>query len=155
MMYHEHVILLHVSVYLSWVVRKPISQFDLFSSYFRPVLTLSILTVFYIYVDECKCNWPRWWSCYSGCGWCWWQALCIVVWSWLYLSKICVWTCIGMCMIHEITCICFDMVVYMGMCPNACMIDDVLGVLWLVWFVYYCGIVVYGYRCRTYNFGVD
>ena len=23
----------------------------------------------------------------------------------------------------------FDMVVYVGMCPNSCMIDDVLGVL--------------------------
>ena len=30
--------------------QRPISQFDLFSSYFRPVSTLSILTVFYIYV---------------------------------------------------------------------------------------------------------
>ena len=46
MIYHEHVILLYVSVYSSWVIRKPISQFDLFSSYFRLVSTLSILTIF-------------------------------------------------------------------------------------------------------------
>ena len=46
MIYYEHVILLYVSVYSSWVIRKPTSPFDLFSSYFRLVLTLSILTVF-------------------------------------------------------------------------------------------------------------
>ena len=39
-------------VYSSWVIRKPISQFDLLSSYFRPVLTLSILTVF-LYIYRC------------------------------------------------------------------------------------------------------
>ena len=60
MMYHEHVILLYVLVYSLWVIRKPISQFDLFSSYFRPVSTLSILTVFYIYVDGfASVNRPR------------------------------------------------------------------------------------------------
>ena len=34
--------------------QKPISQFDLFSGYFRPVSTLSILTVL-LYICRCVC----------------------------------------------------------------------------------------------------
>ena len=91
-------------------------------------------------------NRPRWWSCCSGWGWCWWRALCYVLsmydmymnmYEMLYDS----WDSMYV----------FDMVVYVGMCPNSCMIDDVLGALWLVWFVCYCCIVVYCYRCRQTN----
>ena len=51
MMYHEHVILPYILVYSSWVVRKLINQFDLFSSYFRPVLTIIDSDGFSIYIQ--------------------------------------------------------------------------------------------------------
>ena len=142
----------------SWYSRGstiPICQFGLSLLIFEPVSTLSILTVFYIYVDECRCNRPRWWSCCSGWGWWWWRAMCIVVWSWYILSMICIWTCMRMLYDSWDNMCIFDMVVYMGMYPNACMIDDVLGVLWPVLVVCYCCIVIYCYRCKTYNFGAD
>ena len=47
----------------------------------------------------------------------------------------------------------FDMVVYVGMCPNSCMMNDVVCVLLLVWVVCQHNIVVYYYRCRMYNIG--
>ena len=124
LMYYEHVILLCVLVYLSWVFRKPISQFDLFNSYFRPVSTLSILTVFlYIY---------RWLQVSTGLG----DGSatrdedggsggpCD-----MYLSMLCICVCMRMLYKSWDNMYVFDMVIYVGMCPNSCMLNDVLCIV--------------------------
>ena len=43
----------------------------------------------------------------------------------------------------------FDMVVYVGMCPNSCMMNDVLCVMTCVGYVLVLYCRIYEYRCRV------